>query len=144
MVGISIKKIRLYYYIRRYNSHSDKYINTHYHVDDLSIRRVPRRYWYKLVFEAYRLSITYIARKQYNIYCYIRLRVKIKDIENVMELKDIKYTYEPFCIYLWKENPCAVFIDNLCFSEKLSEFFGMKVYICPDEDEKNIWYLYLI
>lgn len=142
MVGISIKRIRLYYYIRRFKASSDKCVNDHYHVDDLSIRKVPSRYWYRLAFEAYDLSKAYIARKQYNIYCHMTFRVKIKDIDKVNSMSDFRYTYEPFCIYLWKKDPRDTY-RTFKYSKKISEIYGRIVYISPDDDEKNIWYLNL-
>lgn len=103
-------------------------MNDHYHVDDLSIDQVPRRYWYKLAFEALNLSKSYIARKQYNMFCHMNFHVKIKDMDNVKGLRDIQYTYEPFSIYLWKEYPRDVF-NLLKYSKRLSDIYGMGVYI---------------
>lgn len=58
MAGISIKKIRLYYYIREFYNSSNEYI--HFHVDELTTRGISCRYWYKLVTEAFDISKAYV------------------------------------------------------------------------------------
>lgn len=71
MAGVSIKKIRLYYRIREFYNSSRK--TTHFHVDELTMRGVPRRYWYKLVTEAFDLSKAYIGKKKYAMDVYIAM-----------------------------------------------------------------------
>ena len=140
MTGISIKKNRLYFYIRRFNERNESLDD--YHVDDLSFRRVPRRYWYKLAFEAFDLSKRYISKKDFHMFCCLQFCVKISDVNNVCSIKDLRYTSELFSIYFFKEYdyPRDFFL-GMTYSEKLSEIFSMDVYLWWYEGR---WCLYLL
>lgn len=148
MAGVSIKKIRLYYRIREFYNSSRK--TTHFHVDELTMRGVPRRYWYKLVTEAFDLSKAYIGKKKYAMDVYIAMYVKIKrdSKNNKITLKDIKTTYEPFQITFYRSDLNLfkdVFFQNVVYSEELSDLYGRPVYKYHfDDDADDTWCLFLL
>jgi len=148
MAGISIKKIRLYYYIRRF--YNSPYDYTHYHVDDLTVRRLPHKYWYDLVIEAYNLSKSYITKKQYGMNVFITMYVKIKKSknDNTISLKDIKPDYMPYYISFYKNNLDLlkdILYKDVIYSKELSELFGKTVYMWhADDDRDYIWSLFLV
>lgn len=148
MAGISIKKIRLYYYIREFYNSSNK--STHFHVDELTTKGIPCRYWYKLVTEAYNISKAYIGKKKYAMDVYITMYVKIKkDSKNSkITLKNIKTTYEPFYISFFKSDLNLfkdIFYPNVIYSKELSDLYGRRVYkLHLDDDDDDIWCLFLL
>jgi len=110
---------------------------------------ISRRYWLKLVFEAYRLSKYYIQYKKYNMNVCISMYVKIKEksSDKTLELKDIKSLDQPFLIILYKTNLSLfndIIFSGAIYSKELSDLYGMTVYKYHYEDDADdIWCLYL-
>lgn len=133
MAGYLIKKNRLYYKIRKFLQ-TEGINHTDWHIDEFA-PNIRYMYWFEAITRLQNIADDYIAKKKWNLYTHICLPVIIKGNKRDVTIDDLKYTDEPFSLYISKDNTKYGFG---IYSKEFSDLFESEAYIYEEKDDSCI------